>query len=450
MLAADVALHPMRGNAREVVAANGQVWFVGYLVFPWKLEFMKKIFAGIGALAVIVLLVLLNKPEPVPIIEARVPLDVPRIAQGLPADRSLAEGQIWPWDNSALQTWMDDEIARLDPLVTDETYRQLASDFSIRSAQADGASLGLYYSSTYDAVGYLFDGDETESQAGLYILLHMAKADDAWAYYNLANWFLYEEDTPSFVSLDFYREAADREFLPAIVNLVHEWAKGSTVATNVQQSYLHYGFDMNAIDGRWNITSAIINFYVYDNPNLSSVGYLDLAFATMRDEYGEDFRYHQDLGVRLDDGIDGAVDKAGALREYIASVQKGGTWAFNRIGYKYMGGSERGASYDKDLARDYLVACLTIDPVDYCAMNLGSLYYTPSRNSVDYAIAHAFYRYGAGLNGDVRGDLLSEIQNILPRMSDDDIARANVYYEGIQRGDFSAIPHVKDARPVLP
>ena len=90
------------------------------------------------------------------------------------------------------------------------------------------------------------------------------------------------------------------------------------------------------------------------------------------------------------------------------------------------------------------------DSVEYCAMNLRSPYNTPSHNSVDYAIAHAFYRHGVDMNRETRGTLLGEIQNVLPQMTDDDIGRSNNYYVGIQRGDFSQIPHVKDARPVLP
>lgn len=442
----------MRGNGCEVVAAIGQVWFVCFRVFAWKLEFMMKIFAGIGAFAVIVLVILLNRPDapvaPTPIIEARVPLDVPRIAQGLPADRSLAEGQIWPWDNSKVQKWIDDEIARLDPLVTDEAYRQMTTDFSIRSVGDDGQERGRYYTSTYDAIGLLFDGDENESQAGLFVLLHMAKSGDPWAYYNIANWLFYAPDVDQSIATGLYREAADREFLPAIVNLVLEWETAIAVSRDANEAYLRYGFDMNASDGHWNITNAMINYYVYDNPSYSSAGYLDRAFETMLDTYGGGFRYHQHLGFRLDEGIDGPTDKAGSLREYLKSVELGGTWAFNRIGYKYMGGPERGANYDKDLARDYFLACLKIDPVDHCALNLGSLYNTPSRNSVDYAIAHAFYRHGVGMNGSTHALLLDQISNILPAMSDDQMRRANAYFSDISRGDFSNIPHVKDARPV--
>lgn len=391
-----------------------------------------------------------EKSTSISVVQARTPLkDVARIEQGLRVDRTLPDGQIWPWDNQPVQTWMDREIARLDPLVTDPIYRAMAETQTLTSDSDTGESLGLYYQETYDAIGFIYDGDDSMQNAGLYVLLHTAKANDAWAYHNLSNWLHDTQNAPEDMIHALAREAADLEFLPAIVNVVVDWEQGTATTPAERTAYLKYGYDLGVADGRWNVANAIAYYHIYQAPDIPSDGYLDLALTTLRDEYGEIVRYHEDQGFRLDDGIDGPLDKAGAYREYIASVEAGGTWALNRIGYKFMGGAERGVPYDKDKARDYFHACLVIDPRDTCALNLGSLYYTPSRNSVDYAVAHAFYRFGSEMNGEHRGTMLDEIQEILPNMSADDIKRANEYYEAINLGDFSEIPHVKDARPVL-
>lgn len=67
------------------------------------------------------------------------------------------------------------------------------------------------------------------------------------------------DDGSQFVA-DAYRLAADRDFLPAIVNL--SVYASDNPAFRLTEAYLHYGFNLEATDGRWHIIGPLINFYL--------------------------------------------------------------------------------------------------------------------------------------------------------------------------------------------
>ena len=122
--------------------------------------------------------------------------------------------------------------------------------------------------------------------------------------------------------------------------------------------------------------------------------------------------------------------------------------AMNLVGYLYMGA--RGVAYNRNLARDYLVACLQRARNPYCAQNLGSLYNTATRNSLVPVVAWAFYQASIDWVGTPTSRLLEDQRNMAARMGPDDMVLAKKMHQDILRGDFSAIPDVGEAQTIDP
>lgn len=410
---------------------------------------MWKLLGGLAAAAIVIVgfiqISAFDRDPPAAEMQVRTPLDIARIYEGPPADGSQPQGQIVPWDRSELDAWITAKIAELSPLITTDAHRSMAADLSIHSEQRNR---GYYLTATYEATQLYNEGVEEDKDAVLFIFLHAAQANDPVAFHNTAYFLEVEGRGSDSIIKALYRSAADLDFQPSFVNLLSIWEDDAGADRDVHQAYLHYALDLDAEGGGWFIVEQVSDFYLYDNPDLPSDGYLDRALVRMRDQFGDVVRYHEDQGYRLSNGIDGPLDETKALQEYLASIAAGGTWAHNRIGFRYMNGL--GTTYNKDLARDHLVACLKIDPSDFCAMNLGSLYQTPSRNSIDYPVALAFYQLGANMNGPNKDILEEEIDYVLGEMTPAEKRLGAEYVEAVAQGDYATIPHVKDARPVTP
>lgn len=108
--------------------------------------------------------------------------------------------------------------------------------------------------------------------------------------------------------------------------------------------------------------------------------------------------------------------------------------------------------YDRDLARDYYVACLRApEPTAQCAVDLGMVYEDADHDSVDLPLAVALWDYGIriGPENTVAVRLAHEkLDRYSPQLTEAEKAQTATYSAALQNGDFSALPHIRDARPV--
>lgn len=378
---------------------------------------------------------LIRQPEP----------DVDRIPQGMPRDPARSpDTAIYPWDRSGVDGWIAAKIAALGPLVSSDQIREMALDQILRER---GGRLGLYFQVTYDALDLLWYGEEQDQIDGLYVILHKAAAGDAYAAYNLAGHYEGQPGLdPSAPVADLYRLAADRDMLPAIINLANIWRSQSIAAPDEIEAYLRYGLDLDASDGGLNIIDYAYNFYVFDQPDRDPGGYLRIvreryaAFGELRLALWSD-------ATMYGTGRDAQIDLERAHRALMELVQMGDVQAMTGAGYNMI--NENGAVYDRDLVRDILVACLQrSDRAAGCALNLGSLYTQFARDSVDLPLAVALYRYAVELDP-VRGEIARrEVDRFSADLTRSELELSQTYFAAIQGGDFSDLPHIRDAQPI--
>lgn len=376
---------------------------------------------------------------------------ITRISRGPPTDLAkLPTTPIAPWDDSAVRDWMRTTLKTLEAEIDDPEIRRLGQQAADATLNATTAQ--ALYEATGSAVPYLIEGDATERKIALYILLKSAVTgrDDPYTMFRIA---AYLEEYPETFGTEFlpdmYRLAADRDFLPAIVNFAHVAANGAYVPPDDLEAYLRYGVDMDGEDGGWNILSYLSNFYFYDFPDRDSQGYLHKVAKRYRQLGDEQRATMTEYQMYLDDRevTPAPVVQFAAARRALAS---GNFWVAGNIGLAYMNGD--GVEYDRDLARDYLVTCLRFEPMGSCAVNLAALYWRDFPNDKNSALAVAFYKYALDLDADGTSEAAANAREKLaerfPKLNADGIAQMDIYYAAITSGDYSKIPHLKDARPV--
>ena len=377
--------------------------------------------------------------------------DLARIPQGPPVDPALLPTTpVAAWNASGLRGWMSTTLTALDSEITDPEVRRLGQ---AAAETALNATDEAFYDASNSALPLLYESDAPEDhRKGLYILLKAATSgrDEPFTFLRLGS-YLEErplDDGSQFVA-DAYRLAADRDFLPAIVNLSVYASDNPGFPPDDLEAYLHYGFNLEATDGRWHIIGPLINFYLLDQPDRDTKGYLHLAAERYR-ELGDEksaalTEYRMYLHTR-----EVMPDAEAELTAAKRAVAAGNLWVANDIGLTYM---QDGPLYDRDLARDYFVACLTgLEPDNLCAVNLGSLYTNYDRGSVDLPLAIAFWKYAFELDPESNPDILNAVAEDMAtrvhELSPDELILTDRYLTAILAEDYSGLPHVKDARPV--
>lgn len=374
-----------------------------------------------------------------------------RIPQGPPVDPALLPTTpVAAWDASGIRDWMTTTLATLDTEITDPEIRRMGEAAAEAALNATDEE---FYRASTEARALIYDSDAPEDhRKGLYILLKAATAgrDEPFTFMRLGSYLEeYALDNGSQFAADAYRLAADRDFLPAMVNLGIVAAGQPGFPPDDLEAYLRYGFNLEATDGAWHILGPLVDFYLADHPDRDSEGYLRKIAERYRqlgdEQYATRTEYRMHLHAR-EVRPDAKAELAAAKRALAA----GNLWVANDIGLTYM---QDGPLYDRDLARDYFTACLTgLEPDNLCAVNLGSLYTLYNRDSVDLPLAIAFWKYAFELDAESNRNILSAVANDMAtrvtELSPDELDLSDRYLEAIRAGDYSALPHVKDARPV--
>lgn len=376
-----------------------------------------------------------------------------RIAQGSPVDPAkLPTTPIASWDDSAIRTWIESELAALENEIDDPKVRSLGEAAAQAAASAD--TKDAFYNASEDVITYAYESDDpADHRKGLYILLKAATSgrDEPFTFIRIGA-YLENRGTAEDLRLamDAYRIAADRDFLPAIVNFAYIAQHEPEIRPSELEAYLRYGFDLDADDGGWHILSYLNNFYLDDYPDRASDGYLTRLVERYR-QFGDE-EAAASVNYRMYDlGKEREPDPKAELAAAKEALAAGNYWIMATIGRAYQLGL--GTEYDRDLARDYLAECmLNYGPDPFCALNLGSLYTAYSRDSVDPPLAVAIYKYAAEIGAsdpsDIGAKARREFSDRMPDLTPDEIALMDRYYQAIAEGDYSGIPHLKDARPV--
>lgn len=374
---------------------------------------------------------------------------IARAITGQPRDPALVPTEpVLPWDSSVLHNWMERTRAELEAEITDQAVLERARDRTPRTTE--GRPGGLYFHATYDAIDMLFSGaDKATRRHGFYILLCTALAGDATAYHNLGVYLVLNRDVPGAEHhFAYFRRAADRDFMPSIVNTIDILTKAAPEDAETIEAYLRYGFDLDvgAEYGGQAILHQLHGFYVFANPDRPDDGYLErsierhLGFGDVRMARLTELQMRVLLN-RL------PKDPARELELAQRLAGLGDAWGMQIAGNRL--GDAHGPAFDKDLARDYFMACLRLEPDnDYCMLNMGSLYAQDEAGPADYALAVALFNVSAGLGGPAGPKGAEQSHRFMKALGPGELATSQRYERAIREGDFSALPHVKDARPI--
>ena len=378
---------------------------------------------------------------------------IPRLAAGVPLDPAqLPTTPIaGPWSDPAAQQWMEQKLIQLDAEIIDPEIIRLGAEVEnqIRTA-TDAAS--FYQAAKTGTDLALNSQDRADRTAGLYIMLKAALAgrDDPWTFLHLGVYYELhpEQDGAPYVG-SFYRRAADRDFIFGITNTLNAMDADPSVPTDLQEAYLRYGLDMNAALGNELVANHAYNFYLLNHPDRDPQGYLRKAAAAYRSAGDETSALELEYQM-LYLGRDMPQDKLAALAKAKQGLAAGRTQMGGQVGAFYHLGEF--VDYDRDLARDYYVACLRATaPTAQCAVDLGMVYEDADHDSVDLPLAVALWDYGIriGPENTVAARLAHEkLDRYSPQLSEAEKAQVAAYSAALQKGDLSALPHVRDARPV--
>ncbi|MDO5642550.1 MAG: hypothetical protein Q4G26_09235 [Paracoccus sp. (in: a-proteobacteria)] len=415
---------------------------------------MKMSFVVAAVLIAMLALVAWNRGEPtsIPAPVYRTPApDLARIPQGPPTDPSLLPATpVAPWDASGVRGWMSRRLAELETEITDPEIRRLALAAAETAANATDES---FYRASNSALPLYNDSDAPEDHlSALYILLKTATSgrDEPFTLMRIGVYLeRYPLEDGGQFAPDAYRLAADRDFLPAIVNLAVLTAGLGGFPPDQMEAYLRYGFDLDATDGGWHIIYPLVDFYMFQQPYRDSGGYLHRAVDRYR-QLGDEQGATETEYFMQRDAREVMPDPEAELAAAKRALAAGNIWIATNVGHIYM---QNGPLYDRDLSRDYSLACLTgPEPVSTCAVNLGSLYTNYSQDSVDLPLAIALWKYAFDLDPGTRPDLLNTVARDMAtrinELSPGELILTDRYLAAIRAGDYSRLPHVKDARPV--
>ena len=378
---------------------------------------------------------------------------IARLASGVPIDPAqLPTTPIaGPWSDPAAQQWMEQKLIQLEAEIIDPEIIRLGAqaEDQIRNATDEVG----FYQAAKPGTDLAFDSqDRADRAAGLYIMLKAALAgrDDPWTFFHLGLYYeLHPEQDGAPYTLSFYRRAADRDFIFGITNVLTLMRADPSVPADLQEAYLRYGLDMNAARGGEMMADRAYNFYLLNHPDRDPQGYLRKAAAAYR-AAGDEISALELEYQMLFAGRDMPQDKLAALAKAKQGMAAGRPQLGGQIGAFYHRGEV--VDYDRDLARDYYVACLRApEPTAQCAVNLGVIYEDPARGSVDLPLAFALWYYGVriGPEDSVAARIGREnLDRYAPQLSPAQKAQAEVYSEALQKGDLAALPDIRDARPV--
>lgn len=369
-----------------------------------------------------------------------------RLFIGLAIGQTAPEGQIFSWDSTALDDFLDTRLAELDAQITDSKIRAMAVDLTLRQT-SEGKT--HYYQSTYDAFDVLWDGqNQNDYEEALYIFITTAKRGDPFGYEGIELYYGDGYDTlPPNISLnDLTRKAADLDLLPAIERLTYNWMYGDAVATpDTIEAYIRYAMDIAGEDGFPAIISKVLDFYVHQHNDRPADGYalraLEIYERTESLAWVEDYR-----SFMYRHGVDLPQDDKLQLDAAIRSVIHGNDRMHRTIGYLIMNGL--GADQDFDLARDVLMDCYQQNNDAHCLSNLGNIYAREENPAINVPLSFALYTFAAEIDPEVsaiESDYIAELDDYMYQR---ERTVANLYLTQIRAGDFSTLPNLGQARPV--
>lgn len=378
---------------------------------------------------------------------------IPRLAAGVPVDPAQLPTTpvAGPWSDPEAQQWMEQKLTQLDAEIIDPEIIRLGAEAESRIPTATD-EVGFYQAAKAGTDLALNSPDRDDRAAGLYIMLKAALAgrDDPWTFFHLGLYYeLHPEQDGAPYTLSFYRRAADRDFIFGIANTLNMMSADPSVPVDVQEAYLRYGLDMNAAHGGELIADRARDFYLLHHPDRDPQGSLRKAAAAYRAAGDEPAALEMEYQM-LYQGRDMPQDKLAALAKAKHAMAAGRPQLGGQIGAFYHAGDIVDA--DRDLARDYFVACLRApEPTADCAVNLGAIYADPAQDKADLPLAVALWDYGVriGPEDSAAARLGREkLTQTAPQLSAAQKAQAEVYLQALQDGDLSAMPHIRDARPV--
>lgn len=417
-----------------------------------------------GVVGVLIILGLANDNDPTqfsdPAASAQTEIpDVPprefdsnseRHYSGMLRSQKPNERAIYPWDSSGLDRWLDQEILKLKIEIRDPEVLKLAESTDyLPLERVDGYALSSYIEgiTRFDPT-VINSSAAPQPKEGLYLMLAAARNGDGFASFVLSNMISNNEiaigsDT---INQQLARRAADRDFLPAMVNLTDGWLSGvSSVPDEVVEAYLQYAFNFKDHDGTWNITNVILNelYKAKSDVRISE----DLMFAALERAQAHGWTHiarEAEINIHLN-GFGSNPSPARAVELLHAQALTGDPSAAADLGFYLMG--EQGVTPDKPRAQTWLLYCLELVDDEYCANNLGTLFHNGDLGPANDPLALAFYLWSTEIHA--RGDMVAAAtwlgtrngQNLEASVSE--TRQARTYLEHLKARDFSSIPALR-------
>ncbi|MFV0384114.1 hypothetical protein [Paracoccus sp. (in: a-proteobacteria)] len=374
-----------------------------------------------------------------------------RLTNGLPEDPAQlpTTAIAGPWSDPAADDWMRRTLATLETEITDPEIRKLAAEITKRvTAPVNGQT---FYRVAKAALEPANSDDPAIRRGALYLLLTAALAGkpEPFAYFYLGSYFYnYPDEDGAQFGPTFYRHAADLDFLPGIVDTVAGMVDDEALPPNVEEAYLRYGAGLDGEDGHWHILNFVRDFYIYHHPERNSDGYLQKVVNEFR-EMGDEQAATETEYLMSRDGKEVSATPAVKLAAAKRALAAGNIWVAGALGYAFLNGTL--GDPDPELARDYMVACLkSSDPDSLCATNLGAFYARSDAKEANLPLAVALFNYATDLDSNDENIAYAREQFALRmrQLTVDQIGLMDRYSAAIHEGNFAAIPHVRDARPV--
>lgn len=213
----------------------------------------------------------------------------PRAEQGNLEDHSGRGRQLFAWDRSRIDRWLDDQIRKVRDKVTNEAilafYADIKADPDTAASSYNTAWKWLLENTAEDQSLELY-WDDVEVR---FFLLLRARHQYGSASYTLAGIAQNTDRTnllPKEV-LALWRMAADVDFNPSAVNMwyyVHteELYEKDWLDPPAMEGYLRYFFRLGAPDGHYHIAAQLLSFYLQSPIYRPDEGYVAAAMERIR------------------------------------------------------------------------------------------------------------------------------------------------------------------------